>query len=94
MNAAEMTKEIRSLSSGTIATISGEKDYQVIDLICDHWLQWLNAPADGDCCGPAVEFETWQDCWNAFAADLYAAGEQSEADLDYCYGVHGGSKFS
>ena len=63
MNDAKVLADCRGLSSGTIASLTGEPLYYQIEIIQQKFVEFVTAEqaAKPDC------FETWQDAWNLFA---------------------------
>ena len=64
MSDAKVLSDCRGLSSGTIATLTGEPLYFIIDLIQQKFVEFVTAEQAKT---PAC-FETWQDAWNVFKA--------------------------
>jgi hypothetical protein len=63
MNDAKVLADCRQLSSGTIATLTGEPLYYQIDIIQQKFVEFVTAEqAKTPGC-----FETWQDAWKLFA---------------------------
>lgn len=51
--------QIRTVSDGTLATVTGETKYDVLDAIRNDWMLWyLERPGLFGC---------WQDAWTAYA---------------------------
>ena len=54
--------DIRQLSSGTIATLTGWKNYSDIDSIRDEFGVYVRALENAK----GVKFNTWVDAWDSF----------------------------
>lgn len=59
----ELVREVRHLSSGTLASLSGHRDYEALDKIQLQFLSWLDDNYTSD-------FKTWVQAWNAFQDSL------------------------
>lgn len=51
--------ECASISSGTIATLTGETKYSALEIIQNNWLLWLEGQ-------PVENFKNWQVAWQAW----------------------------
>jgi len=54
------SNEILLVSSGTLATLTNEKDYDKLESIRADWLNWF--------VNQTKEFANWQECWIEYVA--------------------------
>ena len=59
---AGILADCRQLSSGTIATLTGRREYAAIDVIRDAFIESVARAIDA-----GYRFDTWVDAWEAFA---------------------------
>lgn len=59
----KVLQDIAQLSSGTMATLTGQRLYEVIDRIRSEFFQWASARILA-----GHTFETWVDAWNEYKA--------------------------
>ncbi len=57
-------KDCASLSSGTLATLTGHTDYETLDLIHGDFVAYVAAFAPL----PGHQFRTWVEAWESFTA--------------------------
>lgn len=54
------SNEILLVSSGTLATLTNEKDYDKLESIRADWLNWF--------VNQTKQFSNWQECWIEYVA--------------------------
>lgn len=57
---ARVLDDCRNLSSGTLATLTGRRDYADLDVIHDDFVRYVQA------LGPRNHWSTWVEAWRAF----------------------------
>lgn len=70
----KVLSDIGNLSSGTMATLTGERRYEDIERIQTAWFLWASLKIAG-----GHTFETWSDAWEEFKAELTARNLTWEA---------------
>ena len=60
---SEILQQILTMSSGTIATLTGYKDYRTIDEIVYDFMMYVDTETIE---GKAPSFKSWRDAWAAF----------------------------
>lgn len=73
----DVLSQIRSLSSGTMATITGFNKYQIIDAIQAEWLSWETANKKQN--------RDWQSSWSAWMKVLGVEMKGNKANSDDLY---------
>ena len=59
----DLLTQIRTLSSGTLATLTGRKTYEALDKTRELWLVWAMHQ-------PSRKMD-WQESWRAYSAATY-----------------------
>jgi hypothetical protein len=73
-NCVTMTKEIRSLASGTVARLCGSAKYEVIDAHTAEWVQWVLTQDF------RRQWSNWQECHEDYLAHLRGEHASSEKE--------------
>lgn len=61
---SQVLEDVRGISAGTLATLTGKNTYEEIDRIHDAWVVWAKE-RDG-------EFANWIEAWEAWREDACA----------------------
>jgi len=59
----DVLNDVRALSSGTLATLTGHRDYTTLDLIHNDFITFVNITI------PRTRYRTWMDAWARFWKD-------------------------
>ena len=73
-----LAQEAATLSSGTIATLTGERDYTILDTIQAEFVKFCEKME-------GIPFESWQHAWKAFAMSTRTNRDHVCAYIDVGY---------